>query len=306
MTLRQSLLVLALATSACASPKPASPPATTLTTAVEEPSWPDAVASEADRLAKAFPEATVRIAVLDVKSGELLATHGPVGEPHQVGSTIKSFTIAAALEAGAESSTELDTGDGTTTFGTLAVQDHTGHGKITVEQALMRSSNVAIVRLVEKLGEDELYRRVAGVLPLPQRSSLDDAAALMVLFGGRLTLSTEQLARGYAVLAAGGVDPRNGARLVEADVADEVLRILERAVTAPEGTGNGAAVEGRKVAGKTGTASSGDRNTALFVGITEDRGRELIVAVVVDGVPSTETGSTVAAPAFARILQGAT
>jgi cell division protein FtsI (penicillin-binding protein 3) len=303
MKLRQTCLATALLVLAtgCARSKPAPTKATAAQS--ETSPWVEAIEAEVEALSTTYPGATVRIAVVDVGSGDLLASHGPVDTRHAVGSTVKSFTIAAALAAGVKPETPLHTGDGTTTFGAITIRDYTGHGTITVQQALARSSNVAIVRLVEQIGESELYRRVADVLPLPARADLDEAAAVEVLFGGRLTLTTEELARGYAVLAAGGVDPRSGSRLVDAAAAAEVVRMLEYAVTAPEGTGNAAAIEGRRVAGKTGTAPNGEANTALFVGLTESHGRPLVVAVVVDGVPTTETGSTVAAPSFARLVR---
>lgn len=301
--LATAVLVLAAACAAAPEPAPTTTPSEPQTNASP---WADAVAAEANELEKAFPTATVRIAVLDVRSGELLASHGPIDSAHPVGSTVKSFTIAAALEAGVSPSTPLDTGDGETMFGELTIRDHTSHGTIDVEQALARSSNVAIVRLVEQVGEAELYRRVAEVLPVPPRTELDAPTAVQVLFGGRLALTTEQLVRGYAVLAAGGVDPRSGTRLVDEAAASQVLRMLEHAVTGSDGTGKHAAVAGRRVAGKTGTASNGDKNTALFVGITEDRDRPIVVGIVVDGVPTSETGSTVSAPAFARLVAAAT
>jgi cell division protein FtsI/penicillin-binding protein 2 len=70
-----------------------------------------------------------------------------------------------------------------------------------------------------------------------------------------------------------------------------------------EGTGRAAAVEDVDVVGKTGTADHPPGQfTAVFVGVTPAPA-PTVVAVVVEGVPTTETGGTVAASSFARIVE---
>ncbi|MEM6990457.1 MAG: penicillin-binding transpeptidase domain-containing protein [Myxococcota bacterium] len=264
--------------------------------------WEDAVARQAEELQARFEQAVVRIVVLDA-AGSIVAQHGPIETPHPTASTIKSFTVAAALAegVGADDPLDLTEGEGVQ-VGSRRVRDYKGHGTVTVNAALARSSNVAMVRLAERTGERPLYDRVGKVVPLPAREDLDDATALGHLFGSGLTLSTLDLARGYATLAAGGRNPATGAQLVPEAAARGVLDMLRYAVEAAEGTGNAAASPGWQVAGKTGTAQNDTHNTALFFGIAERNGTTHIIGVVVSGVPHDQTGGSLAAAAVADLL----
>lgn len=264
--------------------------------------WAESAHAEAERLRAQFPNATVRIAVLDAGTGRVLAQEGPVQAEHDTGSTIKSLTVAAALEEGATPQTEVDCSAPVRVAG-KEISDYAVHGRITVREALARSSNVAIAQLTASLGWQPLYDRVAKLVPLPDPEGLSEADAVMLLFGGTSRLSTLDLARAYAIVAAGGRDPVDGAQRIDAAAADEVVAMLEHAVTGEHGTGREATVPGVEIAGKTGTARVGERQTALFVGIVGPAGDRRVVAVVVENVAADAFGSTVAAPAFARIVQ---
>lgn len=272
--------------------------------AVEAARWSTASDEEATRLRALFPGATVRIAVLDARTGRVLAKSGPVESPHDTGSTLKSLTVAAALAEGASADTQVDCSAPVRVDG-LEVSDFAVHGKITVKEALARSSNVAIVQLAVRLGWRPLYDRVSALVPLPDPAGLGESEAVALLFGGTSRLSTLELARGYATLAADGRDPASGSSWVSAEIADEVIAMLRHAVEGEHGTGRQAAVEGVPIAGKTGTARTGDRQTALFVGVVGSGEDARVVAVVVENVGESDFGSTVAAPAFARIVKGA-
>jgi len=78
--------------------------------------------------------------------------------------------------------------------------------------------------------------------------------------------------------------------------------MMQRVVTS--GTGTGAAVEGVKVAGKTGTAERGDgTNLAWFIGFAPADDPRVVVAVVVEDTLST--GGSEAAPMAALVLRAA-
>jgi cell division protein FtsI (penicillin-binding protein 3) len=80
-------------------------------------------------------------------------------------------------------------------------------------------------------------------------------------------------------------------------------------VTGPEGTGQGARVEGYRVAGKTGTSRKataggyGDRYVASFAGFAPVSDPELVAVVVIND-PSGEAyyGGQVAAPLFSDVM----
>ena len=263
--------------------------------------WSDAVRDEAKHLSTRWPGASVRIAVARVDTGVVVASAGPVDEPHVVGSTIKPFTVAKAFDAGLHPGTELS-GD-PVRVGSVDVSDHHAVSSMTPEGAIVRSSNVGVVRLIRKVGIAAIYPGLAGLLGLPDDAG-GDAAATRVLFGGDARLSTLQMVKGYAVLANHGVDPQTGARHVEEASAEAVLAALELAVSSPDGTGHRAAVTGVAVGGKTGTARgpAAGQHTAGFFGVVPADDPTWVVAVVVEGVPDREYGGSVSAPAFARIV----
>jgi cell division protein FtsI (penicillin-binding protein 3) len=128
-----------------------------------------------------------------------------------------------------------------------------------------------------------------------------------------------QLAQAYSVLGNGGrlnpvslvaVDaPVDGRQVIAPDTAAAVRRMLEEVVR-PGGTGTKAAVQGYRVAGKTGTAwkfaaggYSEDKYISIFAGLAPASDPRLAAVVVIDE-PSGELyyGSDVAAPVFADVM----
>jgi cell division protein FtsI/penicillin-binding protein 2 len=101
--------------------------------------------------------------------------------------------------------------------------------------------------------------------------------------------------------SAAGADPpaRPEPRTLPAGTAETLLGLMRRVVT--EGSGQGAAITGVEVAGKTGTAEFGQGNPlpthAWFIGIRGDNA----VAVLVEG---GGVGGRVAAPIAGAILAG--
>jgi cell division protein FtsI (penicillin-binding protein 3) len=90
-----------------------------------------------------------------------------------------------------------------------------------------------------------------------------------------------------------------------------MARMMEGVAT-EGGTGMNAAVEGYRVAGKTGTAQkvdpvtrgySVDKRTASFVGFIPADNPKLVILVVVDEPKTSPYGGVVAAPAFSAIAQ---
>ncbi|HEX3759154.1 MAG TPA: penicillin-binding transpeptidase domain-containing protein, partial [Kofleriaceae bacterium] len=80
----------------------------------------------------------------------------------------------------------------------------------------------------------------------------------------------------------------------------DVLAMLERVVTDAEGTGHAAAIDGVRVAGKTGTSDRGaGRSYASFAGIVPADAPRYVILVGVDNV--VDGGGKVAAPMFAKI-----
>jgi peptidoglycan glycosyltransferase len=86
-------------------------------------------------------------------------------------------------------------------------------------------------------------------------------------------------------------------------VASELTAMMQRVVE--EGTGTRAALAGLSVAGKTGTAETGQagRNQAWFIGFAPAQAPTVAVAVLIEDSPST--GGVVAAPVAASVMKAA-
>ena len=103
--------------------------------------------------------------------------------------------------------------------------------------------------------------------------------------------------------------PSEGEQVIRTDTAHAVRRMLEEVVR-PGGTGTKAAVDGYRVAGKTGTAwkfatggYSEDKYISIFAGLAPASDPRLATVVVIDE-PTGELyyGSDVAAPVFADVM----
>ena len=298
------------------------------------------------------------VVVLDPQTGELLAMvnrpsynpnsrvqrYGPhyrnraVTDVFEPGSTIKPFTVAAALIAGQfRPDTPVDTTPGLLRVGRHVVRDLRNYGVISPAIVISKSSNVGATKLALGTPASALWRLLSGVgfgaltesgFPgesfgnLSHHDSWGDIHRATLSFGYGLSGTALQLARAYAVLANGGLlhrvsfvkqrETELATRVLPQQVAHVVLRMMEGAV-ADGGTGQRAAVAGYRVAGKTGTvrkAAAGgyakDRYLALFAGIAPASSPRLVVVAVIDE-PRGDAyyGGDVAAPLFAEVTAGA-
>ena len=204
------------------------------------------------------------------------------------GSTFKVLTAAAALEEGLVTTADVvDCELGGIWIGSRRIRDHNPFGLLTMPEVLMKSSNVGIIKIGSRLGEQQLHsyiRRfgfgkvtdvglpgeVAGLVRPPDQWSGSSFASLSM--GQEIGVTAVQMARLFAVIANGGtlVNPRiarglrpnggseiefvtkAGVRVLSADTAVTMQAILEQVVES--GTGRFAQIQGYRVAGKTGTA----------------------------------------------------
>jgi len=105
-------------------------------------------------------------------------------------------------------------------------------------------------------------------------------------------------------------EPQTLHRVISQETSQQLTRMMET-VTSSGGTGTNAAVEGFRVAGKTGTAQKvdsvtrryGAKRTASFVGFIPADKPKLTILVVVDEPKTSQYGGVVAAPAFRAIAQ---
>ena len=255
------------------------------------------------------------------------------------GSTVKPFVVAAALEASLVSpTTPIDTSPGVLRVGRNRVKDVRDYGLLDTTGIITKSSNVGVVKLAQRMDRAvlwQLYDRigfgrhtgsgfpgeVSGRLPHFEGWSRFEHATLA--FGYGLSVTPLQLARAYAVLAADGVRrpvtltrrgevPEEGERVLSTETARKVRAIMETVVT-EKGTARLAALEGYRAAGKTGTAKkavrggyAAKRYQAVFAGMAPAADPRFVMVVMVDEPGGKHYyGGKVAAPVFARVMQGA-
>jgi cell division protein FtsI (penicillin-binding protein 3) len=294
---------------------------------------------ELERVVTEWQARTGVIVVLDPTTGEVLANAGrdqgaradvAVRSAFPTGSTLKAFTLAAALEEGVISPTErIDCEHGERRYPDGRVLHDAGsYGTLSVPEMLAVSSNIGVSKVFDRLGGSRLGRWLRafhfGEAPnLPGASggwvpehiedrSLDGAA---VATGGVATASPLQVAAAYAALAHEGayVAPTlsratgevRREQIVKPETARTVVAMLEQVVNSERGTGKLARVAGMRVAGKTGTAEvqESPNSTELvyssFVGFLPSTAPRFVILV---GVENTHGwGPTVAAPVFARV-----
>jgi cell division protein FtsI (penicillin-binding protein 3) len=263
-----------------------------------------------------------------------------VTDVFEPGSTIKPFTIAAALESGSHRPSSLiDTAPGLLRVGRHTIRDIRNYGRIDLSTVITKSSNVGASKIALALDPEALwgiYHRVGfgavtgSGFPGEAAGVLSDAGRWRELeratlgFGYGLSVTALQLAQAYAVLAADGVHrpatfmrdtseaPGSGRRVLSQKTTAQLRGMLESVVGA-QGTGNRAAVPGYRVAGKTGTVRkstaggySEDRYVSVFAGMAPASNPRL-VAVVVINEPDDGAyyGGEVAAPVFSRVVGGA-
>ncbi len=297
------------------------------------------------------------LVILDAQTGEILAlanwpTYNPnarnrvarermrnraLTDVFEPGSTLKPFTIAAALESGAvRPDTVIQTAPGSLTLGPNTIHDAHPHGALTVEQVIQKSSNVGAAKIALSLPSATLWQmlsdsgfgtapntgfpgEVAGRLrPAKTWKPIEQAT---MAYGHGISVNLVQLARAYTVFASDGeLKPASllkgggavaGRPVLKAETARAVRHMLELAV-GPGGTAPKAQVPGYRVAGKTGTAHKlegrgyTNKYVSSFVGFAPVSGPRLIVAVMIDE-PSAGAhyGGEVAAPVFSTVMGSA-
>jgi len=298
------------------------------------------------------------LVVLDVTTGEILAlanwpTYNPnnldtlkadrsrnraVVDLFEPGSTLKPFTVAAALESGLVSpESMIDTGGGHYAIGSRTIHDAHPEGLLTVAQVIQKSSNVGSAKMALALTPQKLWAILSDVgfgtqtrVGFPGEASgrlrayqtwkpIEQAT---MSYGHGISVSLLQLARAYSVFATDGElkpltlvrrdQPVKGKSVISARTALSVRKMLEL-VTQPGGTAVRAQVAGFRVAGKTGTAHkligatyATDRYISSFVGFAPASHPRIVIAVMLDE-PNGQSyyGGEVAAPVFSTVMAGA-
>lgn len=250
------------------------------------------------------------------------------------GSVMKPFTVATALESGKyNTSTLINTSPGSIKVGKHTIKDGGNYGTITLAQLIQKSSNVASTKIALNLPSDSITKmqrafgfgqRTAiefpsegsGVVKEPAAGDIARRATVSYGYGQAITLA--QLGQAYAALGAGGVlhplrlvknkPAATPVQVISKKNADDIVAMMEL-VTLQGGTGKQAAIDGYRVAGKTGTSRRASPKggyiqgeyRALFAGVAPASNPRFAVAVLIEK-PKDNFGGKAAAPVFSRIM----
>ncbi len=254
------------------------------------------------------------------------------------GSTMKPLAVMAALETGRFTpESTINTSPGYTQVGRKTLLDPVDYGTLTLSQVIAKSSQVGMTKLALDLEPStvrNMYRRLGlgqgvgtgfpgeavGLLPNYQKWQPIQRATFA--FGYGLNLTAMQLVQAYSVVASGGISrtpslvrvdgPTEGEKVVDEDLAQEVTKMLRRAVST-EGTASLAEIPSYPVAGKTGTVHKvgvggyvDNKYIASFVGMAPADDPRIVAAVIIDEPSDARYfGGQVAAPVFARVAEDA-
>jgi cell division protein FtsI (penicillin-binding protein 3) len=264
------------------------------------------------------------------------------------GSTFKVFLIAAAMEEKIVTPDDaFNCENGSYSIGGRTIHDTHKYGRLTVSEILKYSSNIGAAKIGARLGQERLYSHLkefgfgsrSGIdLPGEAYGYLRDGSQWFgvelatISFGQGVSATALQMVTALSAVANGGllmkpylvekISDESGAelertspqvlrRVISPETARKLARMME-GVTREGGTGMNAAIEGYKVAGKTGTAQkvdpltrsySVDKRTASFAGFIPADNPRLTILVVIDEPKKSPYGGVVAAPAFGAIAR---
>ena len=228
-----------------------------------------------------------------------------ISDGYEPGSTEKIFTVSAALEEGAITGNETYECNKFLEVGGHKINcvSRYGHGLITVEEGLMKSCNVVMMRIAQQMGKDKFYK-YQQIFGFGSKTGIDlpgeaDNRALMYTadtagptdlatnsFGQNFNCTMIQMAAAYSSVINGGsyyephvvkqilneqgsvvkkVDPVLVRETVSESTTKFINEALFKTVNAQGGTGGAARVAGYKVAGKTGTAEKIPRDKTNYV-----------------------------------------
>lgn len=308
-----------------------------------------------------FGAKAASLVMIDVKTGEILAmVNQPTYNPNnrrnlqpaamrnramidvfEPGSTVKPFSIAAALGTGRwKPESTVDTYPGSLQIGRYIIRDVSRGGVLNLTGILMKSSNVGISKIAFDIGAEPIYAvmQQAGlgqdtglgfpgerVGNLPNYRVWKKAETATLAYGYGLSVTAVQLAHAYAVLANQGQNvPLSMVRLdnkpaptqvIDREIAHTVLGMLQAVVEEPGGGGARAKVPGYHVGGKSGTARKAAVGSkgyvehayrSFFAGVAPIANPRIAVVVMIDE-PSNGAyyGGLVSAPVFGKVMAGA-
>jgi len=254
------------------------------------------------------------------------------------GSVMKPFTVAAALDSGKYTPTSLiDTNPGSIRVRGYTIRDHNNLGMINLATLLQKSSNVASTKIALSLPADAITNMQkqfgfgkktplhlpgegSGLVVTPKEK--ETARRATVSYGYGLQVTVAQIAQAYSALAAGGVmhpltlikddKSQSSKRIMAQEQAMSIVEMLE-GVTQPGGTAKAAAIDGYRVAGKTGTSRRinpdggyySDQYRNVFAGMAPASNPRLVGVMLIEDPRGQIYAGLTVAPVFHNVMKEA-
>lgn len=278
------------------------------------------------------------------KFGEDFFKNPAISNVFEPGSIFKPLIMAAAIEEKAVKPDETFEEGGAVNIGehTIKTWNSKYEGKITMTRILEKSSNVGMVYIGEKLGNDKLYKylekyqfgkltnidlqgEVASYLkPKNEWYPIDYSTAT---FGQGIAVTPIQILRAFASVVNGGnlyqpyvvdkivnnnierkQEPKKIGRIVSERTSEIIKNMLLS--TVENGEIKWLKPKGYKVGGKTGTAQipikghyDATKTIASFVGFAPYDKPKFIALVIIREPQASQWGSETAAPVFFEIAK---
>lgn len=266
-----------------------------------------------------------------------------ISDGYEPGSTFKPLIMAAAIDAGLVTPGTVFDESGPVQVGEYAIHtwNNAYEGRITLTRALEKSSNVGMVFVGNKLGNERLYQsilsygfgsltridlegEVPGVIkPKQEWYPIDYATAT---FGQGLAVTPIQMIRAFSAIINGGklmkpyvvrqlrgettqiVEPIVERRVISEKTSDLMKKML--LATIENGETKNLKPRGYQIGGKTGTAQiaiqghyDATKTIASFIGFSPIKHPRFIGLVIVKEPKSSQWGSETAAPIFFNIAK---
>lgn len=316
-----------------------------------------------DKIVKDWKPRKVAILIMDAKSGDILGmVTYPYYDPNnyskykpwerrnfaitdlfEPGSVMKPFFLGTALDKGYISKNYTVDGEhGKTEVYGRIVRDVHPYGRLTLDQVLIKSSNVGTVKIAKFLSRkdvEELMQKIHfkdsfGILPGEAKPRLPDyrypANILYSSIGQGLSVNLLNLCTAFSLLATGYI-PKPKVILYTQDEEGKKIyqesQILRQGLFSPkvmnwlhknlikvveEGTAKLARSDYFTIAGKTGTSQkfdfkagkySRDKVVAYFVGYFPATNPRFVAGISVDEPRGLAYGGTAAAPYFKEMVE---
>jgi len=227
---------------------------------------------------------------------------------YELGSIFKTFTVALAIEKNLVSSdTIINNIPRKVKCSIHEISDIKEFPKhLSVEDILIRSSNIGTLMLAQKIGEED-YKEFLNQTKLlappniqleelgnPLSFKWDKCKLETISYGHGITVTPLQATATYAALVNGGkiISPTlikkeklEKKQIISPDTSKEINKILRKVVTEQEGTASLADIYGYDVGGKTGTSQKyGNRNENIntFISIFPSQSPKYALLVMLE------------------------